>query len=147
MHLTELILNGLKVFTVFSILGIILGDCNSPKPISKKNNAPIGYIIQLDSAYFKDLEAERKLFLQEHSTRAAQTEAADRYKPIATKSVLAFAQSELNIPRERITHVYVALFLGFAVEIPEQESNAFIKKIKANKVVTNWYLDEPIGIN
>ena len=147
MHLIELIFSWLKIFVVFSILGIILVNCNSSEPIPKKNQSLVGYIIQLDSTYFQDIDAERKLFLQEHSTRVAQTEAADRYKPIATKSVLTFAQQELNIPRERITHVYVALFLGFAVEISEQESKAFLRKIKTNKVVTNWYLDEPISIN
>ncbi|NRB49943.1 MAG: hypothetical protein HRU41_19870 [Saprospiraceae bacterium] len=102
----------------------------------------IGYIILLDEEAFPKLK--ENAWKSEGSERP--TNSGDSYEAFVKKELTAWAKKHLDVKPKEITQSYSGIMLGFAVRIPLEKKDEFLKKAKAMKEITTIEEDGVMGI-
>ncbi len=103
----------------------------------------IGYIILLDEESFPKLK--ENAWTPSGSERP--TNSAESYEDFVKKELTAWAKKHLNIKAKEVTQSYSGIMLGFAVSIPLDKKDEFLKKAKALKEITTIEEDGVMGIH
>ncbi len=111
------------------------------KPMMNQDKK-IGYIILLDEEAFPKLKENA----WKPSGGERPTNSAESYENFVKKELTAWAKKHLDIKAKEVTQSYSGIMLGFAVSIPVEKKDEFLKKAKALKEITTIEEDGVMGI-
>ncbi|MBX2874507.1 MAG: hypothetical protein KTR30_20460 [Saprospiraceae bacterium] len=102
----------------------------------------IGYILLLDEEAFPKLKENA----WKPSGGERPTNSSESYEDFVKKELTAWAKKHLDIKPKEVTQSYSGMMLGFAVSIPIEKKDEFLKKAKALKEITTIEEDGVMGI-
>ena|GEM_PF-2187338 len=112
------------------------------KPMMNQDKK-IGFILLLDEEAFPKLKENA----WKPSGEERPTNSSESYEDYVKKELTAWAKKNLNIKPKEVTQTYSGMMLGFAVSIPFEKKEDFLKKAKALKEITTIEEDGVMGIN
>ncbi len=112
------------------------------KPMMNQDKK-IGFILLLDEEAFPKLKENA----WKPSGGERPTNSSESYEDFVKKELTAWAKKNLNIKPKEVTQTYSGMMLGFAVSIPAEKKDDFLKKAKALKEITTIEEDGVMGIN
>ena len=112
------------------------------KPMMNQDKK-IGYILLLDEEAFPKLKENA----WKPSGGERPTNSAESYEDFVKKELTAWAKKHLDIKPKEVTQSYSGMMLGFAVSIPLDKKDDFLKKAKALKEITTIEEDGVMGIH
>lgn len=121
--------------------GSSIFNIQEEKPMMNQDKK-IGYILLLDEEAFPKLK--------ENAWKPAggerPTNSVESYEEFVKKELTAWAKKHLDIKPKEITQSFSGIMLGFAVRIPIEKKEEFLKKAKALKEITTIEEDGVMGI-
>lgn len=103
----------------------------------------IGFILLLDEEAFPKLKENA----WKPTGGERPTNSSESYEDFVKKELTAWAKKHLGIKPKEVTQSYSGMMLGFAVSIPAEKKEDFLKKAKALKEITTIEEDGVMGIN
>lgn len=105
----------------------------------------LNYIVVLDRSYFPSLKTNENEQDSDPTTRRSPA-SQENYEKRVENHLYSFAKDELNLAPKKVTQIYSATLLGFAVEIDSSEKEQFLQKAEKLKAIKRVEKDQKVGI-